>query len=169
MSIKCSYNYFTLESNGTTILKGMISNNLMQVNYSSPNALTTLSSPSLWHSRLRHPGSAPLKSMGLPPLHLTWQVCQLNKATLLPYETQPEESAVVDETHSEETAAPYSNDSPTPAAEQSSKSALNQAPRCIKVIRPRHPTLINSEIDSCNILTFSRRPRIFLKTSEDSS
>ncbi|MBW0506327.1 hypothetical protein O181_046042 [Austropuccinia psidii MF-1] len=86
ISIKHTYNSFTLESNGTTILKGKISNNLIQVNYSSPNALTTLSSPNLWHSRLGHPGSAPLKSMGLPPLHLTCQVFQLNKATLLPFE-----------------------------------------------------------------------------------
>ncbi|MBW0533782.1 hypothetical protein O181_073497 [Austropuccinia psidii MF-1] len=50
VSIKRIHNSFTLESNGTTILKGTISNNLMQVDYSSPSTLTTLSSPNLWHS-----------------------------------------------------------------------------------------------------------------------
>ncbi|MBW0557471.1 hypothetical protein O181_097186 [Austropuccinia psidii MF-1] len=64
ISIKQSNNSFSLETNGTTILKGTIFNNLIQ---------------------LGHPGAAPLKSMGLPPLHSPCQVCELNKATFLPF------------------------------------------------------------------------------------
>ncbi|MBW0533779.1 hypothetical protein O181_073494 [Austropuccinia psidii MF-1] len=51
---------------------------------------------------------------------------------------------------------------------ESSGSAPDRAPCHIKVIGPRHPTLIRGEIDSQNILPFYRRPRILLTTSEDS-
>ncbi|MBW0551574.1 hypothetical protein O181_091289 [Austropuccinia psidii MF-1] len=71
-------------------------------------------------------------------------------------EIQPEVSAVVDETHSEEPAAPCSNGSPTPEVGQSSSLAPDQAPHHIKVIGPQHPTLISGEIYSQNILPFSR-------------
>ncbi|MBW0548690.1 hypothetical protein O181_088405 [Austropuccinia psidii MF-1] len=57
----------------------------MQVDYTSPITLSTSSQSSTWHSRLGNPGTAPLKSMGLAPLHSSCQVCELNKATLLPF------------------------------------------------------------------------------------
>ncbi|MBW0535982.1 hypothetical protein O181_075697, partial [Austropuccinia psidii MF-1] len=85
ISIKRSNNSFSLETNGTTILKGTIFNNLMRVDYTSPITLSTSSQHSTWHSQLGHPGAAPLKSMGLPPLHSPCQICELNKATLLPF------------------------------------------------------------------------------------
>ncbi|MBW0526155.1 hypothetical protein O181_065870 [Austropuccinia psidii MF-1] len=38
----------------------------------------------------------------------------------------------------------------------------------IKVIGPRHPTLISSDVDSHHILPYSRRPKVFLSTHDDS-
>ncbi|MBW0496856.1 hypothetical protein O181_036571 [Austropuccinia psidii MF-1] len=81
-------------------------------------------------------------------------------------EAQPEEEAVVDEAHSEKTTAPCVNNSPASLAEQSPDLIPDQAPCCIKVIGPWNPTLINSKIDSNNILSFSRRPKTYLKTSK---
>ncbi|MBW0520549.1 hypothetical protein O181_060264 [Austropuccinia psidii MF-1] len=58
MFIKHFNNSFSLETNGTTILKGTILINLMPVNYTSPTTLSTSSPPNIWHSRLGHPGTA---------------------------------------------------------------------------------------------------------------
>ncbi|MBW0491807.1 hypothetical protein O181_031522 [Austropuccinia psidii MF-1] len=85
MLIKRTDNSFTLKSDGIQILKGKIVNNLMQVAYSLPTALTSQSPINLWHMRLGHPGEAPLKSMGLPSLQKNCQLCKVNKATLLPF------------------------------------------------------------------------------------
>ncbi|MBW0463239.1 hypothetical protein O181_002954 [Austropuccinia psidii MF-1] len=82
-------------------------------------------------------------------------------------EAQPEEAEVVDEAHSEETMALCVDNSPVSLAEKSPDLMPDQAPRHIKVIGPQHPTLINSEIDSTNILTFSRRPKTYRTTSKD--
>ncbi|MBW0529849.1 hypothetical protein O181_069564 [Austropuccinia psidii MF-1] len=85
MLIKRTSNSFTLESDGIQILKGTIINNLMQVAYSLPTSLTIQAPINLWHMRLGHPGEAPLKTMGLPSLQKNCQVCEVNKATLLPF------------------------------------------------------------------------------------
>ncbi|MBW0482929.1 hypothetical protein O181_022644 [Austropuccinia psidii MF-1] len=53
--IKCTDNSFTLESDRTSILKGTIVNNLMQVAYSLPITLKNQVSTNLWHMQLGHP------------------------------------------------------------------------------------------------------------------
>ncbi|MBW0494928.1 hypothetical protein O181_034643 [Austropuccinia psidii MF-1] len=53
--------HFTLESKGSVIVKGSISNNLMKVKYLISNI-----DPHYWHQRRGHPGPAVLKSMGPP-------------------------------------------------------------------------------------------------------
>ncbi|MBW0491805.1 hypothetical protein O181_031520 [Austropuccinia psidii MF-1] len=74
-------------------------------------------------------------------------------------EVQPDDAAVVDEIHSAESPAPCL-DAPDPYVEPHTlfEEPL-QVPRRIKVIGPRHPTLISSEIDNQNILPFSRHPK----------
>ncbi|MBW0495008.1 hypothetical protein O181_034723 [Austropuccinia psidii MF-1] len=55
------------------------------------------------------------------------------------------------------------------SGEEDQSSLLNDAPstnRRIKVIGPRHPTLINSEIRGENILPYSRRPAALLTESD---
>ncbi|MBW0557472.1 hypothetical protein O181_097187 [Austropuccinia psidii MF-1] len=99
------------------------------------------------------------------PLTINWEASRTDSG--LVDEAQPEEAAVVDETHSEETAAPSVNNSPVPLTEDPPGPIPDQAPHCIRVIGPRHPTMINSEIDSTNILTFPRRPKVYLTTSKD--
>ncbi|MBW0535465.1 hypothetical protein O181_075180 [Austropuccinia psidii MF-1] len=43
----------------------------------------------------------------------------------------------------------------------------NSASRRIKVIGPRHPTLIQGDVDAQNILPYSRRPKTFIASSTD--
>ncbi|MBW0460858.1 hypothetical protein O181_000573 [Austropuccinia psidii MF-1] len=88
------------------------------------------------------------------PLTINWEASRTYSE--LVDEAQPEEAPVVDETHSEETASPCVNNSPASLAEKSPDLIPDQAPCHIKVIGPRHPTLITSKIDANNILTISR-------------
>ncbi|MBW0517549.1 hypothetical protein O181_057264 [Austropuccinia psidii MF-1] len=50
--------------------------------------------------------------------------------------------------------------------------SADSAPPCnrsrIKVIGPRHPTIISSAVDSHHILPYSRRPKVFLSTHDES-
>ncbi|MBW0468063.1 hypothetical protein O181_007778 [Austropuccinia psidii MF-1] len=43
--------------------------------------------------------------------------------------------------------------------QDSSSETLELQPSRIRVIRPRHPTLISSDIGTANILSYQRRPR----------
>ncbi|MBW0525550.1 hypothetical protein O181_065265 [Austropuccinia psidii MF-1] len=76
---------FTLESEGSVIIKGTISNNLMKVKYLIPQAFVSKINTHYWHQRLGHPGPATLKSMGLPSNTINCTTCDLNKAHLLPF------------------------------------------------------------------------------------
>ncbi|MBW0529851.1 hypothetical protein O181_069566 [Austropuccinia psidii MF-1] len=82
-------------------------------------------------------------------------------------EVQPNDAAVVDETHSAESSAPSLDVLVSPAIPSAPVEEPSQAPRRIKVIGPRHPTLISSEINNQNILSFLRRPKVLLTTSDD--
>ncbi|MBW0502615.1 hypothetical protein O181_042330, partial [Austropuccinia psidii MF-1] len=80
-------NHFTLESNGATIVRGSIVNNLMKVRYSIAQALLSQASANHWHQRLGHPGPAVLRSMGLPTDFINCQTCDFNKAHLSPFKS----------------------------------------------------------------------------------
>ncbi|MBW0519782.1 hypothetical protein O181_059497 [Austropuccinia psidii MF-1] len=63
--------HFKLESNHQTLIEGKIINNLMQVEFSIPKALSTQPTTNIWHQRLGHPGNQVIKSMGLPEVALS--------------------------------------------------------------------------------------------------
>ncbi|MBW0533531.1 hypothetical protein O181_073246 [Austropuccinia psidii MF-1] len=58
------------------------------------------------------------------------------------------------------------NSSNNDGEHSSLESCLPPSARQIKIIRPRHPTLINSEIREENILPYSRRPTAFLSETD---
>ncbi|MBW0529258.1 hypothetical protein O181_068973 [Austropuccinia psidii MF-1] len=87
-------NPFTLESRGSTIVRGSIINNLMKVKYSTPQAFLSQVSPNHWHQRLGHPGLSVLKSMGLAIDVINCQTCDLNKAHLLPFKSHFEHASL---------------------------------------------------------------------------
>ncbi|MBW0475797.1 hypothetical protein O181_015512 [Austropuccinia psidii MF-1] len=53
--------HFSLVTNGKILLRGRIENRLMYVDYSLLRGLLSISSTTLWHNRLGHPGPTPVK------------------------------------------------------------------------------------------------------------
>ncbi|MBW0528940.1 hypothetical protein O181_068655 [Austropuccinia psidii MF-1] len=76
---------FSLESSKIPALKGTIQKKLMILNYTVPKALITKSPRNIWHHHLGHPGSIPLKTMGLPYTLDQCTTCDFNKAHALPF------------------------------------------------------------------------------------
>ncbi|MBW0479361.1 hypothetical protein O181_019076 [Austropuccinia psidii MF-1] len=79
---------FSLESSNIPALKGTIQNNLIILNYTIPKALITKNPKNIWHYRFGHPGSIPLKIMGLPYTLDQCTICDFNKAHALPFNHQ---------------------------------------------------------------------------------
>ncbi|MBW0527885.1 hypothetical protein O181_067600 [Austropuccinia psidii MF-1] len=79
---------FQLISNGTTVLQGYVNNNLMKINLETPSSFVATLIDDLWHKRLGHPGSVPVRNMGLPSNNAPCITCDLNKAHLLPFKHQ---------------------------------------------------------------------------------
>ncbi|MBW0514704.1 hypothetical protein O181_054419 [Austropuccinia psidii MF-1] len=77
--------FFSLESSKIPALKGTTQNNLMILNYTVPKALITKNPKNIWHYHLGHPGSIPLKTMGLPYTLDQCTTCDFNKAHALPF------------------------------------------------------------------------------------
>ncbi|MBW0534635.1 hypothetical protein O181_074350 [Austropuccinia psidii MF-1] len=80
--------HFKLESNHQPLIEGKIINNLMQVQFAIPKALSTQVITNIWHQRLVHPGSQIVKSMGLPGDTSNCLTCGINKMHLIPFENQ---------------------------------------------------------------------------------
>ncbi|MBW0464970.1 hypothetical protein O181_004685 [Austropuccinia psidii MF-1] len=99
------------------------------------------------------------------PLTINWGGSRMDSG--LVDEVQPGDAAVVYEIHSTESPAPCFDDPNPPLEPHTLGEEPPQVPRCIKVISQRNPTMIRSEINNKNILPFSRCPKVFLKTSDD--
>ncbi|MBW0571154.1 hypothetical protein O181_110869, partial [Austropuccinia psidii MF-1] len=78
-------NVFSLVSNNEVLLTGEIVNRLMYIKYNIPSTLLTVLEKHPWHNRLGHPGSAVLKSLGLPNKETSCLICETNKAHRLPF------------------------------------------------------------------------------------
>ncbi|MBW0565799.1 hypothetical protein O181_105514 [Austropuccinia psidii MF-1] len=92
LTINRSNNMFPIELNNFTLLSGRIINQLMHVNHTLPKAHLTVTSNNLWSQRLRHPGPAFLKKLGLPTNNAMCTVCELNKAHKQPFNKKFEDA-----------------------------------------------------------------------------
>ncbi|MBW0482460.1 hypothetical protein O181_022175 [Austropuccinia psidii MF-1] len=99
------------------------------------------------------------------PLTITWGASRTDSG--LVDEVQPDDAVVVDETHSAEILAPCLYVPNPPGGPHTVVEKPLQVPRHIKVIGPRHPTLINSKINTQKILPFLHCPKVLLTTSDD--
>ncbi|MBW0586474.1 hypothetical protein O181_126189, partial [Austropuccinia psidii MF-1] len=84
------------------------------------------------------------------------------------YDSNEEEFFNCQEEIAEEESSTSSdeNSSSDDGEHSSLESCLPPSARRIKIIGPRHPTLINSEIQEENILPYSRRPTAFLSETD---
>ncbi|MBW0507986.1 hypothetical protein O181_047701 [Austropuccinia psidii MF-1] len=127
--------HFKLESNHQTLIEGKIINNLMQVEFSIPKALSTQVTPNIWHQRLGHPGN-----QGNP---------QSQDQLTLAWGSHPQRTEIVDEVHPVRIDLEDENSHPV-------------ANPCIKVIGPRNPTVYSAHINKSSILPFPQRPRVLV-------
>ncbi|MBW0519526.1 hypothetical protein O181_059241 [Austropuccinia psidii MF-1] len=163
----------------------------MYINYELPTVFLTTAERHPWHNRLGHPGPAVLKTLGLPKIETTCQICEISKAHRLPFNHNfnpvqnhidlPAETAEQNPTHTnyllEETVFEEVDTFHTQTkaenicnnehlVDQQLTSTNDRTPR-LKVIGPRHPTLITSNVDPLHIIPYRRRPRSYFTVSEE--
>ncbi|MBW0510313.1 hypothetical protein O181_050028 [Austropuccinia psidii MF-1] len=80
-----------------------------------------------------------------------------NIIEIFPNPTQTTEEEIQINSNTDENSSSIDENSIDNESDEIYVDALEQQPKRIRVIGPRHPTLISSEIDSNNILPFSRR------------
>ncbi|MBW0478834.1 hypothetical protein O181_018549, partial [Austropuccinia psidii MF-1] len=85
---------FTLETTENLLLQGEVINNLMKITFTSPTSFVTTVVDDLWHRRLGHPGKLLVKSMGLPSSDQLCRICELNKATHIPFKSHFEDATL---------------------------------------------------------------------------
>ncbi|MBW0497556.1 hypothetical protein O181_037271, partial [Austropuccinia psidii MF-1] len=85
---------FTLETTENLLLQGEVINNLMKITFTSPTSFVTTVMDDLWHRRLGHPGKLLVKSMGLPSSNQLCRICELNKATHIPFKSHFEDATL---------------------------------------------------------------------------
>ncbi|MBW0539903.1 hypothetical protein O181_079618 [Austropuccinia psidii MF-1] len=90
--------------------------------------------------------------------------CGYNQCSDCPENVTTEDSA--DLTSALDNPSPDSNPGNPEESSSQQQSADNCRTNRIKVIGPRHPTLITSEVDTIHILPYSRRARTFITTSD---
>ncbi|MBW0465073.1 hypothetical protein O181_004788 [Austropuccinia psidii MF-1] len=85
ITITRAKNNFTLETTEKLLLQGEVINNLMKITFTSPMSYVTTVVDDLWYQRLGNPGKISVKSMGLPSSDQPCKICDLKKATHIPF------------------------------------------------------------------------------------
>ncbi|MBW0560402.1 hypothetical protein O181_100117 [Austropuccinia psidii MF-1] len=146
-----------------TTITGQVVNGLISIAHTEPKAL--ISTGDIWHHRLGHPSNQAIKMFCLPPFSSMCETCmmEINQEDNEPFfnckDIKPEHTDDTSDVHHLNTS-PFIEQAPQISENPDTCHPENHFR--IKVIGPWNPTLIKGDIDSENILPYSRRPKSFV-------